>query len=195
MKVKDIYFLKSCKEVNKFPTYNYPEFAFFGKSNVGKSSLINTLMNKKNLVKTGGKPGVTQLINFFVLNEKISIVDLPGYGYANAPKKIRDAFMPMIKSYVENRVNLKLAFLLIDIRRVPTEFEHNMIKLFQENEISIALTLTKGDKLSKNQRNKQISKIIKELDIEKDSIFETSSMTGEGKKEILNLIGDFSGIK
>jgi len=120
---------------------------------------------------------------------------LPGYGYANAPKKIRDAFMPMIKSYVENRVNLKLAFLLIDIRRVPTEFEHNMIKLFQENEISIALTLTKGDKLSKNQRNKQISKIIKELDIEKDSIFETSSMTGEGKKEILNLIGDFSGIK
>jgi GTP-binding protein len=192
MKFNNIYFLKSCFKSKNFPNYTYPEFAFLGRSNVGKSSLINMILHRKNLVKTGAKPGVTQAINFFVIDDKKSIVDLPGFGYAKAPKKVRESFMPMIKEYIEIRVNLKVAFLLIDIRRVPDDFELNMMEHLTNNKIPFAITLTKCDKLSKNQRVKNKNKIIKVLGIDEDSLFFSSSKSGEGKKEILKLISEYS---
>ena len=191
MKIKKIHYLKSCVKASGFPAYKYPEFAFMGRSNVGKSSLINMLMGQKSLVKTGSKPGVTKAINFFVLNDNTSIADLPGYGYAKLPKELRKSFLPLIKSYINNRKNLKLAFLLIDIRRIPDSFEFDIISLLTKNKVPMVITLTKCDKLSKNKRQKQIKTIIENLEIDKDSIFLSSSQTGEGKKELVKLMDEF----
>lgn len=195
MKIKSVAFLKSCTNSSHFPDYDYPEFAFFGRSNVGKSSLLNMILGQKDLVKTGSRPGVTQTINFFVVNDNRSFVDLPGFGYAKLPMTLRKKLFPMIKEYIEKRENLKLAFLLIDIRRVPGDYEHDIIELLAENEVPVVITLTKCDKLSKNQRQKNINEIQKSLEIERDSIFLSSSETSEGKKELLMLIDEFSHSK
>ncbi len=191
MNIDTAYFLKSCRKAKDFPNYPYPEFAFLGRSNVGKSSLLNMLLGKKGLVKTGSKPGVTRTVNFFVVNDNTSFADLPGYGYAKLPEELRKQFLPMIRSYITGRNNLKLAFLLIDIRRVPDRFEHDLIELLGKNGIPTAVTLTKCDKLSKNQRKKNVKKIISELEIEEDSVFYTSVQTGEGKRELLKLIDEY----
>ena len=192
MKFKNVVFLKSCKKAADFPKYPYPEFAFLGRSNVGKSSLINMITGIKNLVKTGSRPGLTQLVNFFIADDKISIVDLPGYGYAKAPEEIRSSFMPMIKSYIAARENLKLAFLLIDIRRVPDEREKDILGLLANAKVPIAIIMTKCDKLSNNQIQSAIAKTTKFFEIEPDSVFITSAETQKGKKEILGLIFEFS---
>lgn len=195
MKINNVYFLKSCSKISEFPKYPYPEFVYMGRSNVGKSSLINMLMKKKDLVKTGSKPGVTKAINFFVLNDNISIVDLPGYGYSKLPLELRKTFLPLIRNYIKNRENLRLAFLLIDIRRVPDQFEHDIISYLIKNHIPVAITVTKCDKISKNKRNKYAERILNTLGIDEDSIFYTSSKTGEGKKELLNLMDEYKKIK
>jgi len=195
MKIKSVSFLKSCTKASQFPGYDYPEFAFFGRSNVGKSSLLNMILGQKDLVKTGSRPGVTQTINFFIVNDNRSFVDLPGFGYAKLPMAIKKKLLPMINEYIEKRENLKLAFLLIDIRRVPGDYEQDIIELLSRNKIPVVITLTKCDKLSKNQRQKNISEIQKSLEIERDSIFLTSSETNEGKKELLMLINEFSHSK
>ncbi|MCP4132310.1 MAG: YihA family ribosome biogenesis GTP-binding protein [bacterium] len=191
MKMKNVYFLKSCLKAEQFPQFPYPEFAFFGRSNVGKSSLINMLMGRKNLVKTGSKPGVTKAINFFVVDDNTSIVDLPGYGYAKLPAELRKTFLPLIKEFIKNREHLKLAFLLIDIRRVPDQFEHDIIDYLIEHEVPVVITLTKCDKLSKNQRMKNVAKIRKALGIDQDAMFFTSAEKREGKNEILKLIDEY----
>lgn len=195
MKIKTVAFLKSCTKSEHFPGYDFPEFAFFGRSNVGKSSLLNMILSQKDLVKTGSRPGVTQTINFFVVNDNRSFVDLPGFGYAKLPMAIKKKLLPMIKEYIEKRENLKLAFLLIDIRRVPGDYEQDIIELLAKNDVPVVITLTKCDKLSKNQRQKNISEIQKALEIDRDSIFLTSSETNEGKKELLMLIDEFSHSK
>ncbi|HOP61873.1 MAG TPA: ribosome biogenesis GTP-binding protein YihA/YsxC [Spirochaetota bacterium] len=195
MNIKKAYFLKSCVKNSQFPEYAYPEFAFFGRSNVGKSSLLNMLLSQKNLVKTGSRPGVTQTINFFIVNDNTSFADLPGIGYAKLPKSIKKQFAPMIKSYITSRDNLRLAFLLVDARRTPGDYEQDLINLLVENEIPVAITLTKCDKLSKNELSKSISNISKTLNINADSIFITSSKTNAGRKELLSLIDDFSSGK
>jgi GTP-binding protein len=192
MKIKNASFLKSCTNFSQFPEFDYPEFAFFGRSNVGKSSLLNMLLGQKNLVKTGSRPGVTKMINFFIANDNLSFADMPGFGYAKLPMEIKKKFLPMIKEYINKRENLKLAFMLIDIRRVPGDYERDIISLLTNNKVSVVITLTKCDKLSKNQRSKSIASIQKALDIDKDSIFLTSAETGEGKKELLGLIGEFA---
>ena len=192
MKIKNASFLKSCTNSSGFPEFDYPEFAFFGRSNVGKSSLLNMLLGQKNLVKTGSRPGVTKMINFFIANDNLSFADMPGIGYAKLPMEIKKKFLPMIKEYIDKRDNLKLAFLLIDIRRVPGDYEKEIISLLTNNKVSVVITLTKCDKLSNNQRSKSIAAIQKALGIDKDSIFLTSAETGEGKKELLGLIGEFS---
>lgn len=192
MKIKDVKFLKSGTEPKHFPAYNHPEFAFIGRSNVGKSSLINMLTGRKSLVKTGSKPGMTRLVNFFLMNDKISIVDLPGYGYASVPISLKKKFMPMIKKYITNRNNLKLIFLLVDIRRDPGDFEIEMINFLTENKIPIAITATKSDKLTKNKMMQQKSAIAKKLNIDKDWIYITSSQNKLGRKEILSVISEYS---
>ncbi len=191
MKFKNTYFVKSCKKSSTFPDYNYPEFAFFGRSNVGKSSLINMILGKKNLVKTGSRPGVTQMVNFFVADERISFADLPGYGFAKVPKEIQKQFFPLIREYVTERPNLRLAFLLVDIRRKPGEEEIRILELLTKQEVAVAITATKCDKVSGNLRAKNLKIISETLGISKQDIFTSSSSKGEGKKELLKLITEF----
>ena len=191
MKIKDTAFVKSANKPSDFPNYSFPEFAFFGRSNVGKSSLINMITEKKSLVRVGSKPGVTTMINFFLLNENISIADLPGFGYARIPHSLKQSFLPLIKNYIRIRENLRLAFLLVDIRREPSEFEIEMIIHLTNAEIPIAVTATKCDKLSKNQKKKRAIEISANLEIDIDSIFFTSSKSREGKNEIHTLIEEY----
>lgn len=191
MKFKNIIFVKSSKKSSTFPTYAYPEFAFFGRSNVGKSSLINMVLGKKNLVKTGSRPGVTQMVNFFSADDKISFADLPGYGFAKVPRDIRKQFYPLMQEYITERNNLKLAFLLIDIRRKPGEEELKILELLTTQKIPVAVTITKCDKASGNLRSKNLKIISKELGVDRQDLFITSSSSGEGKKDILRLIDDF----
>lgn len=190
MKINSALFLKSCTSPDQFPEFDYPEFAFFGRSNVGKSSLLNMILSKKDLVKTGSRPGVTTMVNFFIVNENKSFVDLPGFGYAKLPAPIRKKFMPLIREYIDKRVNLKAAFLLIDIRRTPGDYEEEILSLLTNKEIPVAITITKADKLSKNQRGKRLKEIEKSLGINSDSIFLTSATTGEGKQNILQIISE-----
>ena len=188
MKFDNAKFIKSCEHPNDFPKYGYPEFAFFGRSNTGKSSLINMILGKKNLVKTGSKPGVTRLINFFTTDDPFSFADLPGFGYAGVPLSVKKKFMPMIKSYAQNRKNLKLAFLLMDIRRIPGDFENEMIDFLSSLSIPAAIVLTKCDKLSANKRNESFKKISLSMGIGEESFIFSSAHTGEGKKELRSII-------
>ena len=132
MIVKNATFLKSCTNAGQYPSYDYPEFAFFGRSNVGKSSLLNMILGKKGLVKTGSRPGVTKTVNFFIVNDNRSFADLPGFGYAKLSLSIKRTLLPMIKEYIVKRDNLVLAFLLIDIRRIPGDYEVDIIRLLGE---------------------------------------------------------------
>ncbi len=193
MKIREVNFLKSCAAVKEFPDPRYPEIAFLGRSNVGKSSLINMLVNRKNLVKTGSKPGVTKTVNFFSLNNAILIADMPGYGYANLPMKVKRTFLPLIKNYINARDNLKLALLLIDIRRIPDRMEMDIMRLLSENKVPTAVTLTKCDKLSKSGLAGQTKSIAEALGLESDRLFTASAKTRLGRNEILGLISEFCG--
>lgn len=192
MKINKAEFIKSAVKPEQFPQLPYPEFAFAGRSNVGKSSLINMITGNNRLVKVGSRPGVTQTINFFSLNDKIAIADLPGYGYAKVPLELKKQFLPMIKRYFSNRDMLKLVFLLVDIRRVPGDFEKEMISIITGNHIPVAIIATKCDKMSNNQRIQSSRKILKSLDINKDALFYSSAKTGEGKKDLIQVISDYS---
>jgi GTP-binding protein len=192
MKIRKVHFLKSCSAPSQFPRYEYPEFAFLGRSNVGKSSLINMLMKKKDLVKTGARPGVTKTVNFFLLNDVVSLADLPGFGYAKLPMDMRKAFLPLIRKYITTRRNLKLAFLLIDIRRTPDDFEAEILSLLTGQKVPAAITLTKCDKLSRNQREQRVRQICETLGITRDALFITSAKNGDGRREIMGLINDYS---
>jgi GTP-binding protein len=192
IKIKKVSFLKSSTKIENFPRYSFPEFAFAGRSNTGKSSLINMILGQKGLVKVGSTPGVTRTINFFILNDRISIADLPGFGYAKLPDSVRKKFIPMIKDYIKSRDNLRLVFLLIDIRRTPDDYEKDIIMDLAEAGIPAAIVITKCDKLSKNKSLQNARKIASELLIGMDSVFLSSSETGQGRKEILSLIDDYS---
>lgn len=188
IKIRDVHFLKSCTAVSQFPRYRHPEIAFFGRSNVGKSSLINMIVKKHGLVKTGSMPGVTKAVNFFLLNESISLADLPGFGYAKLPHSIRKAFLPLIRKYIEGRDNLRLAFVLIDVRRVPDDAEMEILSLLTGRGVPVAVTLTKCDKLSRNQRARSITAIAAVLGVPREAIFISSAKSEEGRKELLGLI-------
>jgi len=188
MKIREVHFLKSCSAVSQFPRYRHPEIAFFGRSNVGKSSLINMIMKKQRLVKTGSMPGVTKTVNFFLLNDSISLADLPGFGYAKLPHAMRKAFLPLIKKYIDGRGNLRLAFLLIDVRRVPDDAELEILSLLTGRGVPVAVTLTKCDKLSRNQRARSVAAIADALGVPRDAIFMSSAKSEEGRKELLGLI-------
>ena len=192
MIIKDVKFLKSAAGVKDFPRFSFPEFAFFGRSNVGKSSLINMLTGRRSLVKTGSRPGVTKLVNFFLINGSICLTDMPGFGYADLPKSVKDKFLPLIKDYIKSRSNLRLSFLLVDIRRTPGDMERDIVMLHTENEKPIAIIATKCDKLTRNQKIASAENIAREFEIDTESIFFTSSKTSAGKREIHSLIEEYS---
>jgi GTP-binding protein len=155
MIIKSAEFVTSAVKPEQYPLPDRPEVAFGGRSNVGKSSLINTLVNRKRLVKTSSTPGRTQLINFFTVNDTLSLVDLPGYGYAKVPAAIRKKWGPMVEDYLSKRPNLKALVLLMDIRRTPGMEELNFSRWLQQYGIAMVPVLTKSDKLSKTKQAQQ----------------------------------------
>jgi GTP-binding protein len=180
MIVKQAEFVKSAVKPDQYPEETMPEIAFAGRSNVGKSSLINALVNRRSLVKTSGRPGCTQLINFFTVNRELSVVDLPGYGYARVAKTVRSQWGPMVRTYLENRKNLRVLFMLIDIRRAPEKEELELADWLTAREIPFRIVMTKADKLSKNQRRKSLAVISRAMGRDPESIVAFSATTRLG---------------
>lgn len=181
----------SNSNVTKAPKDRIPEYAFIGRSNVGKSSLINMLMGRKDLAKTSGKPGKTQLINHFKINNNWFLVDLPGYGYAKISKKKRTIFQYFIENYLKERQQLVCTFVLIDSRHDPQKIDLEFMQFLGENQIPFCIVFTKADKLGSSKLNKQIISYKKKLLTSWETLptsFITSSSTGLGKDEFLEFI-------
>lgn len=191
MKIKSAEFIMSNSNVMKAPTERMPEYAFIGRSNVGKSSLINMLMERKDLAKISGKPGKTQLINHFLINESWFLVDLPGYGYAQISKKKRTIFQFFIENYFKEREQLVCTFVLIDSRHDPQKIDIEFMQFLGTNQIPFCLVFTKADKLGNSKLNQQISTYKKKL-LEHWEVlptcFLTSSASSLGRKEFLDFI-------
>ncbi len=188
MIIKTVQFVKSAVKPSQYPEYDVPEIAFAGRSNVGKSSLINTLIQRKDMVKTSSKPGCTQLINFFLINETLSFVDLPGYGYAKVSKKIRAQWQPMVELYLSRRQNLLGLILLIDIRRDPEKEEFDMMDWLETHDVPYLVILTKSDKLSKTKQQKRLLSICTRLGREKNGVILFSTKTKKGRDTVLEEI-------
>lgn len=192
MKINTAEFIISNSDVSKCPLERLPEYAFIGRSNVGKSSLINMLTNNKNLAKTSGKPGKTQLINHFKINSNWFLVDLPGYGYARVSKKTKEVFQEFITDYFEQREQLVCAFVLIDIRLEAQKIDLEFIEYLGETEVPFCIIFTKADKISKGKVATHIAAYRKELLAnnweEMPQHFVTSSTEGTGKEELLQFI-------
>lgn len=189
MIVKDCSFVISAVSRKQYPSDDLPEIAFSGRSNVGKSSLINSLLNRKRLVKTSSTPGKTRLINFFLVNDELMLVDLPGYGYAAVSKKEKMKWGIMIEDYLRERANLKTVLLLVDIRHKPTENDlvmYDYVKHYNQNVIVVA---TKLDKISRNALQKNTSIIRKTLGMDRDDVLVPySSQTHAGREELWKII-------
>ena len=191
MKIKSAEFVISNTDVFKCPKDNLPEYAFIGRSNVGKSSLINMLTNHKKLAKTSGKPGKTQLINHFIINENWFLVDLPGYGYAKVSKDKRKTFQEFIKDYFNKRKQLVCSFVLVDSRHEPQKTDLEFMAFLGENGIPFCIVFTKTDKLNKSMLPKNIKnykKVLLETWEELPPYFISSSTNKAGKEEILDYI-------
>ncbi|CEN39432.1 putative GTP-binding protein EngB [Capnocytophaga cynodegmi] len=184
-------FIVSNSDVNKCPSERIPEYAFIGRSNVGKSSLINMLANNKNLAKTSGRPGKTQLINHFKINNNWFLVDLPGYGYARVSKTTKKTFQKFITQYFEKRQQLVCAFVLVDIRHEPQKIDLEFMQWLGENAIPFAIIFTKSDKLKPNAIERNIENyknLLLETWEEFPLYFVTSSENKTGKEELLQYI-------
>ena len=195
MRIKTATFVVSNQEVSKCPKNNLPEYAFIGRSNVGKSSLINMLTNQKKLAKTSGRPGKTQLINHFIINQKWYLVDLPGYGYARVSKSTKNIFQKFITAYFKQRKQLVCAFVLIDIRHEPQPIDLEFMQWLGENAIPFNIVFTKSDKLKpkaieRNMENYRV--VLKEQWEELPQYFITSSLNYDGKLELLTHIGQIN---
>ena len=189
MIIKSAEFIKSAVTPEQYPDTNLPEVCFVGRSNVGKSSLINSILQRKKLVKTSSTPGKTRLINFFLINEIFVFVDLPGFGYSKVAKSIKKGWDKMMEDYFKKRDNLKGAIFLIDIRRTKlSKEEEELIYWFKYFQIKTFFVLTKADKLSNNQKVKQIGVISKILNLRKDEILTSSSKKNIGRKELWDKI-------
>jgi GTP-binding protein len=193
MIIKSAEFIKSAVKPDQYPDAALPEIAFTGRSNVGKSSLINTLVNRKRLVKTSATPGRTQLINFFLINKTFSFVDLPGYGYAKVPASVRKKWGPMIETYLSTRKTLKGVALIMDIRRVPGIQDLNFIEWLYYYNLPGMLILTKADKLSKNKQLMQKASIAKALSVNKDDLILFSAKSRLGKDVVWDAIEELIG--
>jgi len=180
MIVKHAEFIKSATRPAHYPEESLPEIAFAGRSNVGKSSLINVLVNRKNLVRTSNTPGRTQLINFFRINDTFTFVDLPGYGFAKVPLAVKKEWGPMMETYLSRRENLRGTVLILDIRRIPSTEDLQMLQWLRACGIPPLLVVTKCDKLSKNQRSRQAAVIARQVGVEPDELTLFSALTREG---------------
>ncbi len=186
MIIKNSDYAVSAVREDQYPKDNLPEIALAGRSNVGKSSLINTLLRRKNLARTSSQPGKTQTLNFYIVNEEFYLVDVPGYGYAKVSQKQREAFGEMIQDYLETRPNLKGLIILVDARHEPTKDDIAMYDYAQYLNLPILVVCTKMDKIKKSQINKVLSNLKKHLDLnyENVSVLTFSSVSKLHVKEL-----------
>ena len=185
--------LLSATNKGHYPQDDIPEVALAGRSNVGKSSFINTMLNRKNLARTSGKPGKTQLLNFFNIDDKLRFVDVPGYGYARVSKKEREKWGKMIEEYLTTRENLRAVVSLVDLRHEPSADDVQMYEFLKYYEIPVILVATKADKIPRGKWNKHESMIKKKLDFDKtDTFIIFSSVNKTGVEEAWDAIFDYS---
>lgn len=182
--IKSATFVKSATRPDNYPPADFKEVAFAGRSNVGKSSLINVLVNRRGLVRTSATPGRTQLLNFFAINENFYLVDLPGFGFAKVPLTVKKQWGPMVRNYLERRTGLQALVLLFDIRRVPRQEELQLLDWLEELEVPTIPVITKVDKVSRSQREKQIRPILEATELPRDAFTLFSALTREGRDEI-----------
>lgn len=189
MIIKKAKFQTSLAEFKDFPGQGLPEIAFAGKSNVGKSSLINALTHNSKLARTSSEPGKTRLVNFFLLNDSFYLVDLPGYGFARASKQEKEKWSGMIEGYLQKSENLRHVVQLVDIRHAPTEEDQMMTNYLRHYEIPFTVVATKADKLSKAQRSRSIPVICRTLVVQPWEIIACSSEDGTGLEALTNVMG------
>ncbi len=194
MIIRSAKFICSAVTPGHYPPDDLPEVAFAGRSNVGKSSLINKILNRKKLVRTSKTPGRTQLLNFFEINELWRFVDLPGYGYAKVPAEVQKRWRPMVESYLTTRVNLRGIVWLLDIRREVSKEDLTLWDWLQAKQVTVIIVITKADKLSKNKRNKQAASIAKSLGRNAQELIQFSATSGEGKDEIWQALRQLLGV-
>ena len=189
MKINNVEFVTSAVRRSQYPTTKLPEFLLVGRSNVGKSSFLNTLRNRKNLARISSIPGKTQTINFYLINESFYLVDVPGYGFARVSQKLKNKFGLMIEDYLKERENLKMVYILIDFRHKPTNDDILMYNYLKYYNIPVTIIATKSDKVNKSnyEKNKKIIKETLELK-EEDNFILFSSNTKVGKQEVHNQI-------
>lgn len=192
MKIISTELFISAVRQSQYPTDKLPEFLIVGRSNVGKSSFVNTIINRKNFARTSSKPGKTQTLNFYLINKDFYLVDVPGYGYAATDKKTQMKFGKMIEDYVANRKELKEVFMLVDFRHKPTEDDELMYKYLKYFNLKVTIIATKIDKISFGQREKYKKVILNTLNLEcGDNLILFSSVTKDGKKEVYQRIEQY----
>ena len=196
MKITSSEFVISNQDVKRCPDSRLPEYAFIGRSNVGKSSLINMLVNKKSLAKTSGRPGKTQLINHFLINKSWHLVDLPGYGYARASKTSKAKFQKFITNYFQQRKHLVCAFVLVDVRHDPQPIDTEFMEWLGENGIPFGIIFTKADKVKPKALDRNVEhykqQLLNGVWEEVPPYFITSSSNGTGQEELLHYIGEIN---
>ena len=191
LRFADVRFLTSVFSLKQLPVPELPEIAFAGRSNVGKSSLINRLIQRKNLVKTSARPGKTQSLNFFLVENSLYLVDLPGYGYAKVPKKMKDSWQALITGYLETRETLKCVIVIIDLRHSLKVSDLQLADWLRSSGVPRLIVYTKIDKLSVNKRHKHAASLDAGLGILKEERVLFSAKTGEGREKILQVLDSF----
>ena len=191
VKISDVKLVISAVRKSQFPNDDKPEFLLVGRSNVGKSSFINTLINRKNFARTSSIPGKTQTLNYYLINNNFYLVDAPGYGYAKVSKQLKNKFGLIMEDYLESRENLKRVLMLIDFRHKPTEDDILMYNYLKHYNIPVTVICTKVDKVKNNSHQKSLNIITNTLNISKEELVLFSSVTKLGKNEIYDVIKNY----
>lgn len=186
-----ISFLDSVYKMNKLPAPEFPEIAFAGRSNVGKSSLMNTLVKRRNLVKVSSKPGKTQSLNYFLVDDRLYLVDLPGYGYAKVPKAMQDGWQNLITGYLESRDTLRCVVVIVDLRHGVKVQDLELVNWLRAAQRPYLLVYTKKDKLSRNQQQKQAAALDAGFGVAPAERLLFSSKTGDGREALINVLDRF----